>query len=98
MLVAVDTPEALLARCAAVPRVEVRTRPSLAEGDVKVLPGAVGCAYDGQAWRIETAAVNRTVTALAALVESRGAELLDMQIHRPTLDDVFVELTAAGEK
>jgi ABC-2 type transport system ATP-binding protein len=98
VLVAVDAPEALIARSASLPRIEVRTRPALAEADVLRLPGAVRCVFDASAWRIDSAAVNRTVTALAALIESRGAELLDLQIHRPTLDDVFHELTGASAR
>ena len=89
-------PEALIARSDSHPRIEVRTRPELGEADIRNLPGVVACAFDGSAWRIGTSAVNRTVTALAALVESRGAELQDLQIRRPTLDDVFHELTSSG--
>lgn len=95
-LVAVDAPEALIARSATSPRIDVRTWPALAESDIRLLPGVLRCAYDGSAWRIHTSAVNRTITALAGLSESRGAELQDLQIHRPTLDDVFVELTGAS--
>jgi hypothetical protein len=76
----------------------VRTRPALSEADVKSLPGVAECAFDGSAWRIVTTAVSRTVTALAALAESRGAELQDLQIRRPTLDDVFHELTSSGAR
>jgi ABC-2 type transport system ATP-binding protein len=98
VLVAVDTPEALIARSATLPRIGVRTRPALVQGDIGRLPGVVRCAFDDPAWRIETADVNRTVTALAALVEARGAELQDVQIHRPTLDDVFLEMTGGAAR
>jgi hypothetical protein len=40
--------------------------------------------------------VNRGVTALTALIEARGLALQDVSIHRPTLDDAFLELTGAG--
>jgi ABC-2 type transport system ATP-binding protein len=93
-LVAVDAPEALIARSATKPHIRVRTLTPLPEAGVRGLPGAERCEFDGSGWRIETAAVNRTVTALAALVESSGAGLQDMEIHRPTLDDIFTELTA----
>jgi len=98
VLIALDAPEAMIARSASPPRIEVRTRPGLGETDIAGLPAVAGFSFDGSAWRIGTTAVNRTVTALAALVESRGAELQDLQIHRPTLDDVFHELTAAGAR
>ncbi len=95
-LVAIDAPEALIARSATMPRIYVRTLPPLPEAGVRLLQGAQRCGFDGSGWRIETTAVNRTVTALAALVETSGADLQDMEIHRPTLDDVFAELTAAA--
>jgi ABC-2 type transport system ATP-binding protein len=98
VLIALDAPEALIARSASPPRIEVRTRPALGEADIKSLPGVADCAFDGSAWRIGTTAVSRTVTALAALAESRGAELQDLQIRRPTLDDVFHELTSSGAR
>jgi len=96
VVIALDVPEALIAKSRAHPRIEVRTRPVLNEADLKNLPGAVNFTLDGSTWQIGTAAANRTVTALAALVESQGAELQDLKIHRPTLDDVFHELTGAG--
>ncbi len=95
-LVAVDTPEALIARSGTMAHIHLRTLPPLPESGVRLLHGAERCEFDGSGWRIETTAVNRTVTALAALVESNGAELQDMEIHRPTLDDVFTELTAGA--
>jgi len=96
VLIAMDVPDVLIARSGSPPRIEVRTLPVLSEADIRSLPGAVNCAFDGSAWRIGTAAVNRTVAALAVLVESRGAELQVLTIQRPTLDDVFHELTGAG--
>jgi ABC-2 type transport system ATP-binding protein len=95
VLIAMDVPEVLIAKSGSPPRIEVRTRPALSEADIKSLPGTVSCAFDGSVWRIRTAAVSRTVTALAVVAESRGAELQDLEIHRPTLDDVFHELTGA---
>jgi ABC-2 type transport system ATP-binding protein len=96
VLIAMDAPEALIARSESHPRIEVRTTPDLGEADIRSLPGVMDCAFDGSAWRMGTTAVSLTVTALAAMVESRGAELQDLQIRRPTLDDVFHELTRAG--
>jgi ABC-2 type transport system ATP-binding protein len=98
LLVAVDRPEALIARSSSLPRVGVRTLPALAKSDVERLPGVVSCDFADSAWRIETSAVNGTITALAALVEARGAVLQDVQIQRPTLDDVFLEMTGAGKR
>ena len=91
-------PDALIARSASLPRIEARTLPPLDEVEIRSLPAVAGCSLSGGAWRIETSAVNRTLVALAAMVEAKGAELQDVQIHRPTLDDVFAELTGDGRK
>ena len=97
VLVALDSPEALIARSAAVPRVVVRTDPPLERLDLETLPGVVRMTPAGGAgirgWCLETSALTRTITGLGPLIDSRRATLLDLQIHRPTLDDVFAELT-----
>jgi len=93
-LVALDATEALVARCGTVPRLRFRTERALDAAAIGALPGVVRAVPDGDcAWILETTAVNRTIAALGSLVDGRGGELLDLQIHRPTMEDVFVELT-----
>jgi ABC-2 type transport system ATP-binding protein len=92
-LVAVDAPQALIERSGSLPCIRFRTVPSLAEDDLRRIPSVGHTSYDGAAWRIESTAVNKTVTALAALVEAKAADMLELEIHRPSLDDVFMELT-----
>jgi ABC-2 type transport system ATP-binding protein len=93
LLVAVDSPEALIERSASRPRVHIRTVPAIAEIDVGRIPSAGKATFDGTAWNIESSAINKTVIALAALVDQRGIELQDLAIQRPSLEDVFIELT-----
>ena len=50
-----------------------------------------------------TADVTRTILAVAKRIEADGNVLLDLQIRRPSLEDVFLELTgrawaAGGQK
>jgi ABC-2 type transport system ATP-binding protein len=94
-LVALDTPEVLIARCGMVPKIMFRTARTLDEPAVLALSGVIRAvpAGDDRGWRLETSEVNRTITALGALVDARRDELLELQIQRPTLDDVFFELT-----
>ncbi|HEY3757867.1 MAG TPA: ABC transporter ATP-binding protein [Opitutaceae bacterium] len=90
-VVALDTPESLIARSGAQSRVSVRTSPALpAEAAAGV--GAVADGADG--WSVTTDHVQKSVTALVGLAESRRVELLDVQIHRPTLEDAFARFTA----
>ena len=97
VLVALDSPAALIAGSAAVPRVILRTDPHLERLDLETLAGVVRVTPAGgdgtRGWCLETTALNRTITGLGPLIDSRRASLLDLQIHRPTLDDVFAELT-----
>ncbi len=44
-------------------------------------------------WQLGTTSVTRTLTALIAMIESQQNELRDIQIHAPTLEDVFIEKT-----
>jgi ABC-2 type transport system ATP-binding protein len=97
-LVALDSPEALIARCGAVPRLAFRTERPLDVAAVRALPGVIRAVQeeDSRAWRLETTAINRTIAALGALVGAEGGELLDLRIQRPTMDDAFIELTGSG--
>jgi len=97
-LVALDSPETLVARSSTHPQIEARTMPELSEDEVRSLPGAAGCTRDGTLWRIGTTSLNLTVAALGAMAEAKGVELRDLRIRRPTLDDVFHELSGAEPK
>jgi ABC-2 type transport system ATP-binding protein len=92
-LIAVATPGELIARARAVPQVAVRTARPLDGALVGSLPGVVSREPQEQGWRLGTADVNQTISALVKQLESQGNELLDLQIHRPSLEDVFIELT-----
>ncbi|MGH7995287.1 MAG: ABC transporter ATP-binding protein [Opitutaceae bacterium] len=95
-VLALDAPEALVARSAALARLFVRTEPVLAAEDLKGLPRVLGIEPAPGGWSLETASVNRTVAGLATLAEARRVQLAEVRIRRPTLEDVFFELTAAS--
>ena len=98
-IIAQGTPRALIASLGAEQVVEFALadgsdRPgSLATDELAVLPGvrAVRPAVDRVALTVEE--VHRTVPALLALLERRGAELSLLATHHATLEDVFVSLT-----
>jgi ABC-2 type transport system ATP-binding protein len=64
----------------------------LASTVVNALPEVIGAIYGG-GWIVETRAPNRVLAELVRRVDEAGAELLDMELHRPSLEDVFLELT-----
>ena len=89
-LLDVASPEHLVARARATPRIFVRTArpftPSL-------LPHLIGAEPRDGAWLLHTADASETILALAQQLRSERNELLDLQILRPTLEDAFLALT-----
>ena len=92
-LIAVATPAKLIAGAAAGPQVAVTTARPLAPSFVGALPGVVGCEPRTAGWRLATSDVNQTIIALVQQLAQDGNELRDLQIVRPSLEDVFIELT-----
>jgi ABC-2 type transport system ATP-binding protein len=92
-IIALGGPAELVSRSRARPRVEVRTARPVAPADAAALAGVVGSGAGGGALWLETADVGATVTALTARLAADSNALLDVSIRRPTLEDVFVELT-----
>jgi ABC-2 type transport system ATP-binding protein len=92
-IIAMGRPSDLVSRSRARPRVEARTAQPIAPADASSLAGVVASGMgDGVCW-LETADVGATVTALMARLAADSNALLDIAIRRPTLEDVFVELT-----
>jgi ABC-2 type transport system ATP-binding protein len=57
------------------------------------LPAVVSVKEDGDAVLVYTSDVAATIGALLALTETRGLEPQNLAIRRPTLEDVFLDLT-----
>ena len=92
-LVATATPAALIASARTVPRLTFRSTRPLDAALLATLPGVVSHEAQGDGWSLGTKDVNRSISALVHQLESSGNEMLDLQIHRPSLEDVFLELT-----
>ncbi|SPE37716.1 Nod factor export ATP-binding protein I [Candidatus Sulfopaludibacter sp. SbA3] len=100
-LIAVAPPAELIARSTSLSRVIVRTAPPLPRALVDSLPHLLGAVYRDGGWVLDTPAPNRLLAGLVRRADEAGAELLDIQLRRPSLEDVFIELTghscSAGE-
>jgi ABC-2 type transport system ATP-binding protein len=90
-IAAIGEPDALIAGSNS--RIFLKTAKPLASAQLEALPNSVGCRAGGGGWTVVTSAASRTVVELVRRVEAGGNELLDLQIHRPSLEDVFLELT-----
>jgi ABC-2 type transport system ATP-binding protein len=84
-ILAVAPPGEWIARAAAPARLVVRTSPPL--------PSLANAVRDGNAWILETRDPTRSLADLVRAIEAAGAELLDIEFRRPTLEDVFLEST-----
>jgi len=92
-IIAAASPAELLSRAKAAPRIEIRTAAPLDPAKASLLSGVVGAQVEGGACTLQTRDVGATVKALMTLLASDGNALLDIQIQKPSLEDVFVELT-----
>ena len=92
-MIANATPAELISRASSNPRVSFRTTRPLDSTRVATLPGVTNHTPQGLGWQLGTTNVNRTISGLVHELEASGNEMLDLQIQRPTLEDVFIELT-----
>ena len=95
-IIATGSPDELMSQSHAVPQITVRTARPLEPAGVGGLTAASGVESTPDGLRIKTNSVSRTVIEVVNLLESQNNELLDLQIHRPTLEDVFIELTGSS--
>lgn len=92
-IVANAPPLELIGRAQAPTRVMVRTAPPLTRTVVDSLPDVAGVVSGAGGWILDTRAPNRLLADLVRRADEAGAELLDVEFHRPSLEDVFIELT-----
>ncbi len=92
-LIVMARPDELIARASALPRVALQTALPLSASQVSSLPGVLSCQAVAAGWVLTTRDVNRTIVGLVQHLEDGNNKLLDLQIHRPSLEDVFIELT-----
>jgi ABC-2 type transport system ATP-binding protein len=92
-LIATGTPAALIAASQALPTVHFEAEHPLEATAVASLPGVRRQKAIASGWKLFTDDPGRTVSGLVHLLESRGNNILDLSVTRPTLEDVFLELT-----
>jgi ABC-2 type transport system ATP-binding protein len=94
--VAQGAPDALIARSRALPRVSFRTRIPLDSDQVGGLASVLAQSLSSENWTVTTSDINRTISGLVGQLEASGNEMLDLQIKRPSLEDLFLELTSTA--
>ena len=100
-MIAIAPPSELIGRAKLPTRVIVRTAPLLTTALVDALPHVLRAVCVDCGWVLDTPAPNRLLAELVRRADEAGAELLDVQLRRPSLEDVFIELTGhswSGER
>lgn len=92
-IIAVARPADLIAGARATPRIVVKTVNPLDASAVGSLPGVTSCLWQSDGWVLGTTDVNQTISGLTRVVEAAGNAFRDLQILRPSLEDVFLSLT-----
>ena len=94
-IVAAGTPDELIARSASHTRLVVRAAQSLDPAALVHLPGVIDAVETGGALTLQTKDAGPAIIELVRHLAGTGNELLDLQVRKPSLEDVFIELTGS---
>ncbi|MGA3171867.1 MAG: ABC transporter ATP-binding protein [Chthoniobacteraceae bacterium] len=92
-IVATGTPDELIARSGAGARIIVRAAQAPDTAALGRLPGISGVTETEGAVTLQTKASGAAVIELVNYLARTGNELLDLQVRKPSLEDIFIELT-----
>jgi ABC-2 type transport system ATP-binding protein len=94
-IVATGAPRDLIAHSGSLQSVTLVTSPPLAPADLARVPGVQEPQCDGGSTRFRTNDATVTLAALLALLQERRVELIDLQVRKASLEEVFFRLTRA---
>jgi ABC-2 type transport system ATP-binding protein len=94
-IVAAGSPHVLMARSTAVERITVITDPPIETAVLEAIPRVENVRVTENGAELHSASAVESVAALLGLVETRGARLVELHVQKASLEDVFIELTAA---
>jgi ABC-2 type transport system ATP-binding protein len=92
-IVALGTPRELVQKSGEGARIEVRLEKATTPERLRALDAVLDCAERDGAYFLRVDPVAKAVVALVRLLEAEGNTLVDLHITRPSLEDVFVEMT-----
>jgi ABC-2 type transport system ATP-binding protein len=95
-IVAAGTPAELIARSPSHTCVIVRAAQRLDATALAGLPGIVAGAESGDAVSLQTRETGPAIIELIRYLERTNNELLDLEVKKPSLEDVFIELTGGS--
>jgi ABC-2 type transport system ATP-binding protein len=92
-IVASGTPDELIARSPSHTRLIVRAAQNLDPAALARLPGIVAAAEADGSVSLQTRDTGPAIIELVRYLTATGNELLDLQVRKPSLEAVFIELT-----
>ena len=97
-IVASGTPRELIAQTSGLQSVTLVTNRAIAADRLAALPGASNVHVDATATsaRFQTANPTATIAALTRLIDEVDAGLVELEVRKATLEDVFLRLTGAA--
>jgi ABC-2 type transport system ATP-binding protein len=92
-IVAAGTPDELIARSTSHTRIIIRTAKDTDTASLAILPGVIAATAAGGAITLQTRKTGPAIIELVRQLSATNNELLDLQVRKPSLEDVFIELT-----
>jgi ABC-2 type transport system ATP-binding protein len=94
-IVAEGKPDDLIAKSKATQRVSVRTLKPLDANVLRSISGVDDVDIVGENIELKTSRASDVIIELVRLIDAQANELIDLHIRRPSLEDVFIELTGS---
>jgi ABC-2 type transport system ATP-binding protein len=94
-IIATGEPRALTMEPASMQSVSLSTKPGIDAERLTAITGIVDVARDGDRITFRTVDARRTLRELTTLLDELGIDLLELHVHRATLEEVFLRLTGA---
>jgi ABC-2 type transport system ATP-binding protein len=95
-VIALGTPQELIATLGADEMIEVATEPALDAAVLAAVPGVVACLPDATGFRLSVRGIHATLPPLIDALRQHGARPSRLNTRTATLDDVFVELAGTS--
>jgi ABC-2 type transport system ATP-binding protein len=92
-IIALDTAAGLIGRLGAQAAIDCRLESKASKSDIEELTGVTGVRQTNERYIIYTGSMQPTLIALLSYAEALSIPLTDLQVHTPTLEDVFLEMT-----
>jgi ABC-2 type transport system ATP-binding protein len=92
-IIALDTPRQLVARSGGRSRIEFRTAAPVAVSELRQIPFTESLSENHDGYVLWAVDGSRALIELVKWLDIEGHELIDLHVTRPTLEDVFIELT-----